>query len=87
MPEKNLRKPSKELTRVLAENLRALRRARGLSQEELAEICSLHRTYVGSIERSERNVTLSSLEVFAQALGVSVTSLLTPGAHDHNKSD
>lgn len=87
MPEKNLRKPSKEITRILAENLRALRRARELSQEELAEICSLHRTYVGSIERGERNITLSSLEAFAHALGVSVTSLLTPGAHDHKKSD
>ena len=86
MPEKNLRKPSKELTRVLSENLRALRRDRGLSQEELAEICSLHRTYVGSVERGERNVTLSTLEAFAQALGVSVISLLTPGAHDQHKS-
>lgn len=87
MPKKNLRKPSKDLTRVLAENLRALRREQRLSQEELAEICGLHRTYVGSVERGERNVTLSTLEAFAQAFGVSVTSLLTPGAHEQNKSD
>ncbi len=87
MPEKSLRKPSKQLTQVLAENLRAFRRARQISQEELAEICGLHRTYVGSVERGERNVTLSTLEAFAQALGVSVTSLLTPGAHDQSKSD
>lgn len=87
MTEKTLRKPTQQLTQVLAENLRAFRHARQISQEELAEICGLHRTYVGSVERGERNVTLSTLEAFAKALGVSVPSLLTPGAHDQNKSD
>jgi transcriptional regulator with XRE-family HTH domain len=65
-----------ELRKVLAENIRAIRRQKGLSQEELAEICGLHRTYVGSVERAERNVTLSTLEAFATALGVSVPDLL-----------
>ena len=87
MSEKNLRKPSKELTRTLADNLRAFRRLQGISQEMLAEICGMHRTYVGSVERGERNVTLSTLEAFSQALGVSVTSLLTPDAHGPRKSD
>jgi transcriptional regulator with XRE-family HTH domain len=82
MPEKTLRKPSEQLTKVLANNLRGFRRARRISQEELAEICGLHRTYVGSVERGERNVTLSTLEAFSTALGVSVISLLTPGAHE-----
>lgn len=40
-------------------------------------MCELHRTYIGSIEREERNVTLSTLEVLAESLGVSVTELLT----------
>jgi transcriptional regulator with XRE-family HTH domain len=53
-----------------------------LSQEGLAERCGLHRTYVGSVERGERNVTLSSLEVLARALGVSVPQLLTPRSDD-----
>ena len=66
-----------ELRRILAENVRAYRRQNKLSQEELAEICGLHRTYVGSVERAERNVTLSTLEAFATALGVSVANLLT----------
>lgn len=72
-----LRKPSSALTSVLAENLRSLRHQRGLSQEELAELCGIHRTYVGSVEREERNVTLSTLELFSQALRVSVPLLLT----------
>jgi transcriptional regulator with XRE-family HTH domain len=63
--------------RTLAENIRRLRHKQSLSQEELADICGLHRTYVGSVERGERNVTLSSLEVLAQALGVSVVDLLS----------
>jgi transcriptional regulator with XRE-family HTH domain len=81
MAGKQLRKASKRLTSILAANLRSYRRERELSQESLAELCGLHRTYIGSVERSERNVTLSSLEVLARALGVSVPTLLTP-RHD-----
>lgn len=82
MPEKNLRKPSKQITETLAENLLAFRRERQISQEALAELCNLHRTYIGSVERGERNVTLSTLELLAQAVGVSIPSLLTPTNHD-----
>ncbi len=81
MPEKTdkskLRKPSSRMTQILADNIRAFRRTKGLSQENLADMCNLHRTYVGSVERGERNVTLSTLEVIAAALGVSVPRLLT----------
>ncbi|WP_413741483.1 helix-turn-helix domain-containing protein [Sodalis sp. RH15] len=72
-----VRKSSDSLRVVLAENIKSFRRRRGLSQEELAELCSLHRTYIGSVERHERNVTLSTLEVFALTLGVTVPELLT----------
>jgi len=65
-----------EMRTVLAENIRAYRKRKGLSQEQLADICELHRTYVGSVERGERNVTLTTLETFASALGVSVPDLL-----------
>jgi transcriptional regulator with XRE-family HTH domain len=82
MTAKELRKASKRLTSVLAWNLRRLRGEKNLSQEALAELCGLHRTYVGSVERGERNVTLSSLEVLARALGVSVPELLTPRRND-----
>ncbi len=81
-PKKELRKPSGDIKMILASNLRNLRRKLGLSQEELAEQSGLHRTYVGSVERSERNVSLSSLETLASALGVSVQQLLTPDLDD-----
>ena len=73
-----LRQPSDEITAVLADNLREYRHQHGLSQEDFAAQCGLHRTYVGSVERGERNVTLSTLEVFAGVLDVSVPELLTP---------
>jgi len=78
MQPKTLRKPGKRLAHVLATNIRSFRRAQSLSQEEFADVCGVHRTYVGSVEREERNVTLSTLEVFAKALDVSVPQLLTP---------
>jgi transcriptional regulator with XRE-family HTH domain len=80
--KKRSRKPSRRMTQILADNMRAFRRANKLSQEELADMCKLHRTYVGSVERGERNVTLSTLEVIADALGVDVPQLLTNGSID-----
>lgn len=74
---RELRKPGRYLKQILADNIRNYRRSKNLSQERLAEICGLHRTYIGSIERCERNVTLSTLEVLASALGVSASDLLT----------
>ena len=66
-----------ELRKILAKNIRTFRSKKGLSQEKLADICQLHRTYVGSVERAERNVTLSTLEAFASGLNIAVTELLT----------
>jgi transcriptional regulator with XRE-family HTH domain len=70
------------LIRILARNVVRLRRSRGLSQEQLAEVAGLHRTYIGSVERGERNVTLSTLEVLANALAVPVTALLNNTDND-----
>lgn len=72
-----VRKSSDDLRATLAENIKAFRRRKALSQEELAEQCGLHRTYIGSVERHERNVTLSTLEVLSETLGVTVPELLT----------
>jgi transcriptional regulator with XRE-family HTH domain len=62
----------------LANNLRLLRRERGLSQEGLAEQSGLHRTFVGSVERGERNVSIDNVERLALALGLDVVDLLAP---------
>lgn len=87
MSHHQLRKPGKALIRVLAANVRALRHAKRVSQEQLAFECGLHRTYIGSVERGERNVTLSTLEVLASALGVTVPQLLTPPRKHDDESD
>jgi len=76
MPSRN-RKPSQAQLSILSANIIRLRDAKKWSQEALADEAGLHRTYVGSVERGERNVTISSLEALAGALGVSVIDLLT----------
>ncbi|WP_172272127.1 helix-turn-helix domain-containing protein [Caulobacter sp. RHG1] len=71
-----MKAPPSNLRLVVAENVRRLRRAAGKSQEELAERADLHRTYVGSIERAERNLSLDNIERLALALGVEPAALL-----------
>ena len=61
---------------TFARNLRGYRRGKGLSQEKLAELSGLHRTYVGAVERGERNISLDNMERLANALGVNLTDLL-----------
>lgn len=61
---------------LFAGNLRKLRLQKQLSQEELAELSGLHRTYVGSVERGERNVSVDNMERLAHALGAEVVDLL-----------
>jgi transcriptional regulator with XRE-family HTH domain len=58
------------LVSVFAGNVRRLRKERGLSQEELAEAAGVHRTYIGMIERGEKNVTIYNIERIALALQV-----------------
>jgi transcriptional regulator with XRE-family HTH domain len=56
--------------------LRKARLAKKLSQEDLAEVSGLHRTYVGSVERAERNVSIDNMERLSAAVGVSLPDLL-----------
>jgi transcriptional regulator with XRE-family HTH domain len=61
---------------ALGRAIRELRRSAGISQEGLAELSRLHRTYVGGIERGERNLSFSNLLRLANALGVQPSELL-----------
>lgn len=61
---------------ILGANVRALRLKQKLTQEQLADRCDLHRTYVGAIERGDRNVSLKNIVILAQALNVEPFELL-----------
>lgn len=74
-----MRRVRTPLVQVFASRVRSLRISLGLSQEGLAEKAGLHRTYVGSIERAERNVSLENIGRLADALGVFPDQLLTEG--------
>ena len=64
----------------MAFHLRVIRAERRISQEQLAEAAGLHRTFVGSVEREERNISLDNLERLAYALDVDVSFLVSPVA-------
>lgn len=63
------------IKKSFGERVRLLRNARGISQEQLALVCGLDRTYIGGVERGERNVSLINIYKIAVALDVSVKEL------------
>ncbi|WP_315766745.1 MULTISPECIES: helix-turn-helix transcriptional regulator [unclassified Bradyrhizobium] len=65
-----------KLRRLVAKNLRRLRKDRGLSQEELADRAGLNRNYIGMIEREENSPTVDALEQISNALGIDPVALL-----------
>lgn len=65
-----------EILNIFGENVRYYRRQLDISQEELADKASLHRTYIGMIERAEKNITLLNMEKIANALKVKIEDLL-----------
>ena len=67
---------NQELVEAFGKRIRQLRTDRGISQEELSFLTGFHRTYIGMIERGERNISLSNIGVFAKAFEVSLSELL-----------
>lgn len=65
-----------QLQIMLGKRIRDLRSKAGFSQESFADHCGLHRTYMGGVERGERNLTIQSVMTVAKGLGISMSKLL-----------
>ncbi len=68
-----------KLLKQFGDKIRELRTARGLSQEQLAELTGFHRTYIGMVERGERNLSLSNAAAFANVFEMQIIDLLNFG--------
>ena len=75
-------RPMGNARRTFAANLRRQRAALGLSQERLADLSGLHRTYVSSVERAERNISIDNMEKLAKALRVQLVTLVSAVADE-----
>ncbi|OKH10795.1 type I restriction endonuclease subunit S [Fischerella major NIES-592] len=64
------------MRKLFADNLRKVRQAGGISQERLAELAGLRRTYIGSADRGERNISIDNIERIATALGLKPVDLV-----------
>jgi len=64
-----------QIQRKLGDRIRKLRSRRGWSQEQFAAVSGLHRTYIGAVERGEKNLTISTLHTLAKTLDTSISQL------------
>lgn len=67
---------SEKINVLVGKNIRAVRETLGLSQDAFADLCDIHRTYIGSVERGERNITLDTLARIAKAANTTPIALL-----------
>lgn len=67
----------RDIKKVIGENIRKYRQNLGISQEELGHKAKLHRTYIGGVERGERNITVESLIRISDALGVDIADIVS----------
>ena len=70
------------ILKKFGQRVRQLRYQEGYSQEEVADRAGVHRTYIGMIERAEKNITLLKIEKVAKALNIRLTDLFTPEIFD-----
>ena len=73
-----------KILNLFGDNVRRHRRLLNMSQEELAYKAELHRTYIGMIERAEKNITLINIEKIANALEVRIEDLIKDSNHGNN---
>lgn len=67
---------NKQILQHFGRRVREERMKRGISQEKLGQLAKVHRTYVGMIERAEKNITLTNMEKIARALGMKLSDLV-----------
>jgi transcriptional regulator with XRE-family HTH domain len=65
-----------QIQRRLGDRIRKLRSRKGWSQEQFAAVSGVHRTYIGAVERGEKNLTLSTMHTLAKTLDTSIAQLL-----------
>ncbi len=73
--QKNTDAMNDDILKRFGLTIKRLRERKGISQEKLGEISDLHRTYIGMIERAERNITLKNIEKLAKALGTDISKI------------
>ncbi|MDE7463061.1 MAG: helix-turn-helix transcriptional regulator [Muribaculaceae bacterium] len=66
-----------EINNIFGRRVSEIRKSQGLSQEEFADRCGIHRTYVGAIERGEKSPTLNTIQKIADGLNISITDLFS----------
>jgi transcriptional regulator with XRE-family HTH domain len=66
-----------DIQRQLGDRIRKLRQRKGWSQEEFADISGLHRTYIGAVERGEKNLTISTIHTLSKTLGTTIAQLFS----------
>lgn len=74
-----------DIIKVFGENVRKYRIAMGLSQEDFAEKCGLHRTYISAVERFQRNISIENVQKIADALGMESYRLLMENTTSEDK--
>ena len=74
----------KSLREILATNMRWRRAKMNISQEEFADLCKLHRTYISDVERCNRNISIDNIERIAEAFKVSASELLEEDTNENS---